>query len=110
MKVYRHPISGKEIGALDDHTYRRTVPSTRSFLKTPQAIAIEKWIIDDLGKNGCQEIVIHEEKEGIDYKSSYQEFINNCALIHFMNQDELLYLPIAYWNDNETKQLSLLGD
>ncbi|AEM73572.1 hypothetical protein [Caldicellulosiruptor acetigenus] len=75
--------------------------STHSKLLVLNAYGIEKCVVEELKKRGCELIRIKEVNTGNVFEIDFEKFVEKAILRTFGNSTEQYYLPLKYFTKVE---------
>jgi hypothetical protein len=87
-------IQGKMIGKIADGIFYKQVKKSKHLLRKWDAWGIDQAILDNLVKEGIQEIAIFELEEHTVYSVSVKDFIEKGILADF-GYSKQVFLPIV---------------
>ena len=96
---------GKMVGNLHEGVFRKVVDSRKHKMKILKAYGIQKVIFDDLKKNGCDQIQVHEADNNFTHCSTIEDWEN--AIVQNFGDGLQIFLPIKNWSLSN-KQLKLI--
>jgi hypothetical protein len=91
--IYKN-IQGKMIGKISHGIFCKQVKKSKHLLRKWNAWGIDQTILDDLVKEGIQEIAIYELEENTVYSVSVKDFVEKGILADFGYSNQV-FLPIV---------------
>lgn len=96
MQVFKNS-NGKIIGKISRNVFVKKVKKSKHLLRKWNSWGIDEEVVDELVKEGIQNIKIHETEEQEIYLVSVKEFAEKGVLADFGHSRQI-FLPLAKFN------------